>query len=297
LYSGRLNAGTSNDKFVIRQQGGDYANPSRTNVWEAHFYPNANYFDIFFITEPGGNYVTPAISNGSTYLASYASTAGTAVRISTVDPLAVGIAGFSGGAGGSGSAAFGGNFLAGGGGGAAGYTANGGVGGDGNNSIGQGSTGGGGGGGNANDSLARGGGGTGLQGTGNNGVGNGGGGSSYNSVTSSTASTLNAGGDLFPVDLSWAWGNFINTYGVWVTARGADDGAVKTVFRGFIAPYSGTYTVEYAADNLMRFSIDGALVAVTSDFTSSATTTTFMSRGEHRFKFEIQNLKFKVKIL
>ena len=289
LYSGRLNAGTSNDKFVIRQHGGDYATPSRTNIWEAHFYPNANYFDIFFITNPGGNYVTPAISNGSTYLASYASTAGTAVRISTVDPSAAGIAGFSGGAGGSGSQAFGGNYLAGGGGGAAGYTANGGEGGNGNNSSGQASNGGGGGGGNADDSLARGGGGTGLQGIGNNGVGNGGGGSSYNAITSVSSSASNTGGDLYPVDLSWAWGNFINTYGVWVTARGADDGQPKIVQRVFNAPYSGTYTVEYAADNSMRFSIDGTLVAVTSDFSGSAATTTYMSRGEHVFRFEIQN--------
>jgi len=289
LYSGRLNAGTSNDKFVIRQHGGDYATPSRTNIWEAHFYPNANYFDIFFITEPGGNYVTPAISNGSSYLASYASTAGTAVRISTVDPSAVGIAGFSGGAGGSGSAAFGGNYLAGGGGGAAGYAANGGGGGDGNNSIGQGSTGGGGGGGNADDSLARGGGGTGLQGIGNNGAGNGGGGSSYNAITSVSSSASNTGGDLYPVDLSWAWGDFINTYGVWVTARGADDGQPKVVQRVFNAPYSGTYIVQYAADNSMRFSIDGTLVAVTSYFGGSENTTTYISRGEHVLRFEVQN--------
>jgi hypothetical protein len=289
LYSGRLNAGTSNDKFVIRQHGGDYATPSRTNIWEAHFYPNADYFDIFFITDPGGNYVTPGISNGSAYLVNYASTAGTAVRISTVNPSLTGVGGFSGGAGGSGSQAFGGNYLAGGGGGAAGYTANGGVGGNGNNSIGQGSNGGGGGGGNADDSLARGGGGTGLQGTGNNGAGNGGGGSSYNAVTSASSAALNAGGDLYPVDLSWAWGNFINTYGVWVTARGADDGNPHVVYRGFVAPYSGTYTVEYAADNAMNFSIDGTLVASTSTFTTSFSTTTYMTRGEHRFKFEIQN--------
>ena len=289
LYTGRLNTGTSNDKFVIRQHGGDYANPGRVNIWEAHFYPNANYFDIFFITDPGGNYVTPAISNGSAYLTSYASTAGTAVRISTVDPSAVGIAGFSGGSGGSGSAAFGGNFLAGGGGGAAGYTANGGNGGNGNNSIGQASTGGGGGGGNADDSLARGGGGTGLQGIGNNGVGNGGGGSSYNAVTSVSSTAGNTGGDLYPVDLHYAWGNFINTYGVWITARGADDGQPKVVQRVFYAPYSGVYTVQYAADNSMRFSIDGTLVAVTTDFTGSAATTTYMARGEHVFRFEIQN--------
>ena len=289
LYTGRLNAGTSNDKFVIRQHGGDYATPSRTNIWEAHFYPNANYFDIFFITDPGGNYVTPGISNGSTYLTNYASTAGTAVRISTVDPSTPGVAGYSGGSGGSGSQAFGGNYLAGGGGGAAGYIDNGGNGGNGNNSIGQGSTGGGGGGGNADDSLARGGGGTGLQGIGNNGAGNGGGGSSYNAVTSVSSTASNTGGDLYPVDLHYAWGNFINTYGVWVTSRGTVDGQTKIVQRGFFAPYSGTYTIEYAADNQMRFFIDGTLTASTTDFTSSATVTTYMSRGEHVLKFEVQN--------
>ena len=289
LYTGRLNTSTSNEKFVIRQHGGDYATPSRTNIWEAHFYPNADYFDIFFITEPGGNYVTPAISDGSTYLTTYASTAGTAVRISTVDPLLTNVGGFAGGAGGSGSQAFGGNYLAGGGGGAAGYTANGGDGGNGNNLSGQASSGGGGGGGNADDSLARGGGGTGLQGIGNNGVGNGGGGSSYNAVSSFTSTRLNSGGDLYPVDLSWAWGNFINTYGVWVSPRLADGGGPHVVYRGFFAPYTGTYNIEYSADNLMNFSIDGILTASTTTFTTSFITTTYLNRGEHILKFEVQN--------
>lgn len=289
LYTGRLNIGTSNEKFVIRQHGGDYATPSRTNIWEAHFYPNADYFDIFFITEPGGNYVTPAISDGSTYLTTYASTAGTAVRISTVNPSLTNVGGFAGGAGGSGSQAFGGNYLAGGGGGAAGYTGNGGDGGNGNNASGQASSGGGGGGGNADDSLARGGGGTGLQGIGNNGVGNGGGGSSYNAVSSFTSTRLNSGGDLYPVDLSWAWGNFINTYGVWTSPRLADDGNSHVVYRGFFAPYTGTYRIEYSADNRMNFSIDGILTASTTTFTTSFITTTYLNRGEHILKFEVQN--------
>jgi hypothetical protein len=289
LYSGRLNAGTSNDKFVIRQHGGDYATPSRTNIWEAHFYPNADYFDIFFITEPGGNYVTPGISNGSTYLVNYASTAGTAVRISTVNPSLTGVGGFAGGAGGSGSSAFGGNYLAGGGGGAAGYAGNGGNGGNGNNSVGQSGSGGGGGGGNADDSLARGGGGTGLQGIGNNGVGNGGGGSSYDAVTSSGAASANTGGDLYPVDLHYAWGSFINTYGVWISPRGETDNEVHNVTRAFYAPTTGRYTFEYAADNVMGFSVDGDTVGVTSDFVRSYQTRHELTAGAHVLRMSVRN--------
>jgi hypothetical protein len=123
LYSGRLNAGTSNDKFVIRQQGGDYANSSRVNVWEAHFYPNQNYFDIFFITDPGNNALRPGISDGTTYLTRYDSVAGSGIRITTLDPTLTNIGGFTGGNGGTGRGG------AGGGGGASGYTAVGGSGG------------------------------------------------------------------------------------------------------------------------------------------------------------------------
>jgi hypothetical protein len=81
----------------------------------------------------------------------------------------------------------------------------------------------------------------------------------------------------------------MNTYGVWVTARGTVDGQTKIVQRGFYAPYSGTYNIEYAADNQMSFFIDGTLVAASTDFTRSATVGTYMSRGEHVFKFEVQN--------
>ncbi len=124
LYSGRLNAGTPNDKFVIRQQGGDYGTTSRVNVWEAHFYPNQNYFDIFFITDPGNNAIRPGISNGTTYLTRYDSTAGSGIRITTVDPTLTNIGGFTGGNGGTGRGG-----GAGGGGGASGYSAIGGSGG------------------------------------------------------------------------------------------------------------------------------------------------------------------------
>jgi hypothetical protein len=289
LYTGRRDVGTTNEKFVIRQHGGDYATPSRTNIWEAHFYPNADYFDIFFITDPGGNYVTPGISNGSTYLTNYASTAGTAVRISTVDPSVTGVAGYSGGVGGSGSQAFGGNWLAGGGGGAAGYAGNGGAAGDGNNSSGQAGNGGGGGGGNADDSLARGGGGTGLQGIGNNGSGNGGGGSSYNATTSSGSAASNTGGDLYPVDLHYAWGNFINTYGVWISPREYTDNENHRVDRGFYAPRTGRYTFEYAADNAMAFYVDGTLVGDTNDFVRSYQTTQELTAGAHVLTMYVRN--------
>jgi hypothetical protein len=296
LYASSMN---SNTKFVIRQQGGDYAGTGRTNVWEVHFYPDADYFDIYSIVEPGNNAVSPAISNGTNYLTTFSTTAGTGIRISTFGGILANIGGASGGSGGTGggvsnwfhdgNAGYGGG--AGGGGGAAGYlqSTNAGKGASyytGGVSAGSGY---GGGGGIAHPNRAQGGGGVGLKGIGNIGAAGGGGGSSYNGTGSRLSAALNTPIDLWPVDLWYAWGNFINTYGVWTSNRGADDGQPHTIDRVFYAPYAGTYTIEYAADNQLNFFIDGTQVAVTSYFGGSSTVSYALASGSHVLRFVVQN--------
>ena len=73
----------------------------------------------------------------------------------------------------------------------------------------------------------------------------------------------------------------MNSYAVWY-----DNG---TYYRVFYAPVTGTYTIEYAADNYMAFYVDGTLVATTSDFSSSATVRTTITEGERRLRFDVAN--------
>lgn len=191
--------------------------------------------------------------------------------------------GFPGGAGGSGSEFFGGNYLTGGGGGAGGYTGPGGAGASSRDSptFGVASLGGGGAGGNNDNIRGFGGGGTGLKGISNNGSGNGGGGSSYNAVTDFISSNINSQVDFYPVTLSYAWGNFINTYGVWY-----DNG---TYNRGWYAPYTGTYTMEYTADNYIEVRVDGRLVGTESNFGGSTISTFTASQGIVILSFTVAN--------
>ena len=191
--------------------------------------------------------------------------------------------GHPGGKGGNGTAYYGGSWLTGGGGGAGGYTGSGGAGGDGTTYGSNESTGGGGAGGYNDDNRAYGGGGTGIKGISNNGSGNGGGGSSYNSVTDFISTNINSQVDFYPVTLSWAWGNFINTYGVWSPT---DNG---TYTRGWYAPYTGTYTMEYTADNYIEVRVDGRLVGTESNFGGSTTSTFTARQGVVTLSFAVAN--------
>jgi hypothetical protein len=204
--------------------------------------------------------------------------------------------GGAGGLGGSGSQRFGGDFLCGGGAGAGGYTGNGGAAGTATNRSASRSfingAGGGGAGGSQDNNVGRGGGGTGLHGQKNDGVGNGGGGSSYslagvavNSVSS------NSNKKLYPVRLSYAWSNFMNTYAVWTSNFGNTSGGIESVDRVIFAPYSGNYTLQQQADNLIIFKIDGREIARTSNFSSGSpqTTTFYMTAGRHVITMDVQN--------
>jgi hypothetical protein len=189
--------------------------------------------------------------------------------------------GNSGGQGGHGSVYFGGDWVAGGGGGAGGYTGNGGAGGYQDNYYGSESIGGGGGGGAMDDNRAYGGGGTGIKGISNNGTARSGGGSSYNALTDYISTNINSQVDFYPVTLSYAWGNFINTYGVWY-----DNG---TYTRGWYAPYSGPYTMEYTADNYIEVRVDGQLIGTESNFGGSTVSTFTARQGIVILSFTVAN--------
>ncbi len=188
--------------------------------------------------------------------------------------------GYPGGRGGNGSIFYGGDAYCGGGGGTGGYTGVGGQGGDDGN-RGTASTGGGAAGGNADGDRAFGGGGTGIKGISNNGSGNGGGGSSYNAITDYISSNINSQVDFYPVWLGGSWSNFLNTYGVWY--------GNGTYNRGWYAPYTGTYTMEYTADNYIEVRVDGRLVGVESNYGGSTVSTFTARQGIVILSFAIAN--------
>ncbi len=83
LYYASLDVGTANEKFVIRQEGVDFANHANPNIWEVHFYPNASYFDVFFVVTPGGNTTSVGISDGVAFVTTFLDTILTGQRINS----------------------------------------------------------------------------------------------------------------------------------------------------------------------------------------------------------------------
>ena len=97
----------------------------------------------------------------------------------------------------------------------------------------------------------------------------------------------------YPVSLSWAWGSFINSYGVWSSPdQESPVGSTVTSYRLFVAPYTGSYTITYSADNSLTMYIDGTQVLSTgsdSTFTGSYSTTVTMSQGNRSLRFDAYN--------
>ena len=96
LYYAQLNAGTAQARFVIRAEGVDYSNSAVTHIWEVVFYPGTSYFDIYFVDTPSsGNAGTTGISNGASYVLTYATTESTGIRINSNGTLDVGAPAYS----------------------------------------------------------------------------------------------------------------------------------------------------------------------------------------------------------
>jgi len=84
IYTGEVNGGTSSAYFVIRVEGVDYSNAAITHVYEIHFYANQSYFDVIFVDAPSSgnqNGGTTGVSDGTTYLSTFSTTEGTAIRL------------------------------------------------------------------------------------------------------------------------------------------------------------------------------------------------------------------------
>ncbi len=96
LYYAQLNAGTAQEKFVIRVEGVDYANSAVTHIYEIHFYPGTSYYDVYFVDAPSsGNTGTSGVSNGSTYVSTFTVTESTGIRINASGTLDVGAPAYS----------------------------------------------------------------------------------------------------------------------------------------------------------------------------------------------------------
>jgi hypothetical protein len=78
---------------------------------------------------------------------------------------------------------------------------------------------------------------------------------------------------VYPVTLSYAWNNFMNSYAVW--GAGQD----YTVTLNF--PTSGTYTFNYAVDNYGKMYLDGSEIISYAGFSTTTTYTQTVSAGNH----------------
>ena len=156
------------------------------------------------------------------------------------------------------------------------------------------------------DILAVGGGGGGGQGLTDSGGGGGGGGSGGYSyikrakVTPGDVLTITVGNGgnvsnlgytkVFPVTLSYAWNAFMNNYAVWVSTDGVNPvGTQVYINRLWVAPYSGSYTLQLSADNSGTFEIDGTVIGTTSSFTSTDSFSFTAYQGNRAIKIKAVN--------
>jgi hypothetical protein len=91
----------------------------------------------------------------------------------------------------------------------------------------------------------------------------------------------------FPV-----WSTFMNTYAVWVNpATDTLVNKLQTVTNYFYAPYTGNYTFEAQADNVLTWLVDGIEIIKTSDFASAVPKLAVVSltQGYHVMQFNALN--------
>lgn len=84
-----------------------------------------------------------------------------------------------------------------------------------------------------------------------------------------------------------AWGGFLNTYGIWWPDINSEQPLDVTQTASF--PRSGNYTATLSVDNYAYVNIDGSRVISYSDFTSTTSTTFYLSQGAHTVSIHAEN--------
>lgn len=91
-----------------------------------------------------------------------------------------------------------------------------------------------------------------------------------------------------------AWSTFLKDYGVWVDATPSNkpdrSNTIQAYYRNFVAPYNGTYRIQYQADNQMTLYIDGKRLGTNSDFQKQPKEIDVeLESGNHVLRFEVLN--------
>ena len=88
------------------------------------------------------------------------------------------------------------------------------------------------------------------------------------------------------------WGDFLNTYGVWASRTKTYSGQTKTLDYYVTIPETGTYSLQYAADNSMSITFDGTPLTLspTPDAVNDYTITFTATKGYRKLSMSVGNL-------
>ena len=88
------------------------------------------------------------------------------------------------------------------------------------------------------------------------------------------------------------WGDFLNTYGVWVSRNKSFSGQTKTLDYYVTIPETGTYSLQYAADNSMSITFDGTPLTLspTPDAVNDYTINFTATKGQRKLTMAVGNL-------
>lgn len=94
----------------------------------------------------------------------------------------------------------------------------------------------------------------------------------------------------YPVTLSYAWSDFMNTYAVWVNSNEVDPvGSWVSSTRILYVSSAGQYYVQGSADNHMNFYVDNQLILQTNDYGSTTYVPCYLTQGYHTLRFDALN--------
>ena len=99
-------------------------------------------------------------------------------------------------------------------------------------------------------------------------------------------------GTLYPVSYPPAWSSFMDTYAVWVDPGvNAFAGVSQTYYRSFTAPYTGSYTFTYQADNELTLYVDDVTVGTSVSYNGLPSTSSItLAAGQHLLRFVAENI-------